>query len=405
VDSTPFFMRLDYLLGDMDVAEFARRHWDAAPLYIPGDDDKFARVYSLEAFESDLTETNIRPENVQLTKDGEAVPEGEYLLVDRQTDANLKVINLTATYNHWNAGGTIVLRGLHRKSPTLGRQIRHLQQDVPHPLQVNAYATPPRSQGFGAHYDTHDVFILQIAGCKHWTIADESVQPQPLRHDRWFLRDPPPDTDMAQSTGIDLTPGDLLYIPRGFMHKAASSDVTSLHLTIGIHNYRNIDFVKDALSRVTEQLESSGDPFWRRSLPLGFAAEGALDYLQDHLPSLKERVDESLTTAMRETTLTNPPAESNQFVIGNTDRIEALDDDTPLHCRFALGDIELAADDKVRIRCNGKTQLLPRAVDEAVYTMCEQGRFRPADLVGYAGASRASLCRHLLKEGFIAFAD
>ncbi|MDZ7781878.1 MAG: cupin domain-containing protein [Halioglobus sp.] len=398
-------MRLDYLLGDVGVAEFARRHWDVAPLYIPGDDEKFAQVYSLEAFESDLTETNIRPENVQLTKDGKAVPEGEYLLVDRQTDANLKVINLTATYNHWNAGGTIVLRGLHRKSPTLGRQIRHLQKDVPHPLQVNAYATPPHSQGFGAHYDTHDVFVLQIAGHKRWTIAEESVRPQPLRHDRWFLRDPPPDTDMAQSSGIELTPGDFLYIPRGVMHKAASSDVTSLHLTIGIHNYRNIDFVKEALSRVTEQLESSGDPFWRQSLPLDFAAGGALDYLQDQLPSLTDMVHESLASAVRDTTLNKPSPATNQFVLGNTDRIEAMTDETALESRFGLDDIQLTADDKVRIRCNGKSQVLPRSVDEAVYAMCEQGRFRPADLAGYDVESRNSLCRHLLKEGFIAFGD
>lgn len=399
-------MQLDYLLGDTNIEDFACRYWDRAPLYVPGGDDKFSAVYSLAAFESDLTETNIRPENVQLTKDGVAVPEGEYLLVDRQTDANLKILNLTATYNHWNSGGTIVLRGLHRKSPTLSRQVRRLQKDVPHPLQVNAYATPPRSQGFGAHYDTHDVFILQIAGCKHWTIARESVHPQPLRHDRWFLRDPPPETSMEQSTGIDLTPGDFLYIPRGIMHKAASSDTTSLHLTIGIHNYRNIDFVKDALSRVTEQLESGGDPFWRQSLPLGFTAEGALDYLKEQQPALMDRVDEALTAAAREPALNRPPpAETNQFVIGNTDRIEAITDDTGLLCRFALDDIQLTGDDKVRIRCNGKSQVLPSSVDEAVYTMCEQGRFRPADLASYDAGSRIKLCRHLLKEGFVAFAD
>ncbi len=32
------------------------------------------------------------------------------------------------------------------------------------PLQINAYLTPPGSQGFATHYDTHDVFVLQVDG-------------------------------------------------------------------------------------------------------------------------------------------------------------------------------------------------------------------------------------------------
>ena len=34
--------------------------------------------------------------------------------------------------------------------------------------------------GFKAHFDTHDVFVLQIEGCKRWTLYDTPIE-LPLR--------------------------------------------------------------------------------------------------------------------------------------------------------------------------------------------------------------------------------
>ena len=53
-----------------------------------------------------------------------------------------------------------------------------------HPTQVNAYITPPSSRGFSPHYDVHDVFVLQVAGEKHWRIH-APVLPDPLRDQPW----------------------------------------------------------------------------------------------------------------------------------------------------------------------------------------------------------------------------
>ena len=57
-----------------------------------------------------------------------------------------------------------------------------LAAELGHPVQANAYVTPPPSRGFSAHYDVHDVFVLQLAGRKHWTIhapvlADPAARP------------------------------------------------------------------------------------------------------------------------------------------------------------------------------------------------------------------------------------
>ena len=67
-------------------------------------------------------------------------------------------------------GATIVLQGLHRTWPALQVFTRCLVDDLGHPVQVNAYITPESARGFDPHYDVHDVFVLQIAGEKHWAV-------------------------------------------------------------------------------------------------------------------------------------------------------------------------------------------------------------------------------------------
>jgi ribosomal protein L16 Arg81 hydroxylase len=65
-------------------------------------------------------------------------------------------------------GATVVLQGLHRYWPPLTELVRGLELALGHPCQANAYLTPPGSQGFAVHSDSHDVFVFQTAGTKQW---------------------------------------------------------------------------------------------------------------------------------------------------------------------------------------------------------------------------------------------
>ena len=81
-------------------------------------------------------------------------------------------------------GHTIVLQGLHRLWPPLIDFAGALTSDLGHPVQINAYITPSSSQGFSAHYDVHDVFVLQVAGEKRWRIHAPVVS-DPRRDEPW----------------------------------------------------------------------------------------------------------------------------------------------------------------------------------------------------------------------------
>ncbi len=57
----------------------------------------------------------------------------------------------------------------------------------------------------------------------------------------------------------------MLYIPRGYVHEALTTDRSSLHLTVGIDTFRWMDLISKALTKIGEQNVS-----FRKSLPVGF---------------------------------------------------------------------------------------------------------------------------------------
>src|SRR3546814_1501771 len=107
---------------------------------------------------------------------------------------------------------------------------RELEGALGHAVQANAYLTPPGAAGLTPHHDTHDVFVLQVHGTKHWIIREPLVEAPLDRHRS--------DHELAAEQPVlfeaDMAPGDCLYLPRGFIHSAAAQEGVSLHLTIGV---------------------------------------------------------------------------------------------------------------------------------------------------------------------------
>ena len=77
-------------------------------------------------------------------------------------------IDKGAVLNHNQSGATLIFNRLDRNDASLARFCRALEHVFSLRVQANVYLTPPGSQGFGTHYDDHDVFILQISGSKRW---------------------------------------------------------------------------------------------------------------------------------------------------------------------------------------------------------------------------------------------
>ena len=110
---------------------------------------------------------------------------------------------------------------------------------------MNLYLTPAGAQEFRAHMDGHEVFVLQLDGPKRWEVYKPNY--------RLPLESRIADGELGKAVlSPELEPGDLLYIPRGFIHRAHTTDASSLHLTIGVQSWRWVDVLHravDALRR------------------------------------------------------------------------------------------------------------------------------------------------------------
>ncbi|GAA2657690.1 cupin domain-containing protein [Streptomyces lunalinharesii] len=145
-------------------------------------------------------------------------------------------------------GASLVLDAvdeLHRGVEGLAASFeRHLRTDV----QVNLYASWTSKEGFGLHFDDHDVVVVQLEGAKRWKIH-QPTRINPLRIDVEAPQ-PPVGEPVAE---IVLRAGDMLYLPRGWWHAVAATEGRSLHLTCGLTPTTGADL----LAWLTSQLRAS----------------------------------------------------------------------------------------------------------------------------------------------------
>ncbi|WP_245634413.1 cupin domain-containing protein [Janibacter corallicola] len=212
--------------------------WGRAPRHVPAGRVPAPFAHRLTTADVDdlLSRRGLRTPFLRVARDGRTLDGSEFTLGGGVGAAIRDQVDDTALLRLFGEGHTLVLQGLHRTHPPVIDLAQALAADLGHPVQANAYVTPPSSRGFAAHYDVHDVFVLQTAGEKTWRLH-RPVHPWPLRDQPWQDRAAevaaaaagPPDLE------VTLRPGDALYVPRGWLHAATALGGVSTHLTLGVH--------------------------------------------------------------------------------------------------------------------------------------------------------------------------
>jgi lysine-specific demethylase/histidyl-hydroxylase NO66 len=190
------------------------------------------------------------------------------------------LVDANAVSRRHGEGATLVLNSLHRFWPPLVEFCRDLAMELGHPTQCNAYITPAGdAKGFAFHHDTHDVFVLQVTGRKRWQVH-QPVITLPTKSQPRSGADLVPD---GQPPLIDteLGPGDTLYLPRGYVHAAATTDSRSLHLTVGVLAITWYDVLRDVVATAADELS------FRHALPV--SPHDALEQDPDQLAAVLQQ--------------------------------------------------------------------------------------------------------------------
>lgn len=385
--------------------EFAAEYWSRQPRYVRLlDHESFADLFSADAVDELVSRRGLRTPFLRMAKDGTVISErtftrsgGTGATIGDQVADDLVLGQLAD-------GATLVLQALHRSWPPLVEFGSALAAQLGHPVQINAYVTPPRNQGFAAHYDTHDVFVLQIAGTKRWVIHEPVIE-HPLPDQPWDQRKSAVSRRARESPVIDqlLAPGDALYLPRGYLHAATAHSELSIHLTVGIHPITGFRLAEALVQALRD------DPQLRRSLPVGVDLSDP-DLLAEHLREVAAqltdaaaRVDDrrhavavAVAADLTANTRPAPLAPLAQLAAGRT-----LDRRTPVRQRPGLRRTIQTTAGPVVLRALGKTISMPAVMESALLVLLDGQVHAPDDLPGLDDDERLVLVRRLLREGVV----
>jgi hypothetical protein len=258
------------LLGPERVADFAARVWGREALLVRDAAPELSGLLTLDDVDELLAHRGIRTPFVRVARNGDVLPTSSFTSGGGLGAGIADQVDTSRIAELLDEGATVVLQGLHRIWEPVAALASDLVGALGHPVQVNAYLTPPAAQGFAPHYDTHDVFVVQTSGSKHWTICAPAVPPAQRTED--WSRHRQAVADAASGTpayDVALEPGTVLYLPRGWIHSARAQAGMSLHLTIGIHSYTRRQVLDAVLAEASRLVVDKHADHLASPLPLG----------------------------------------------------------------------------------------------------------------------------------------
>ena len=371
---------LALLAGDAQI--FLSKVW-ASRVHVhradPDDVVELVGLMSLEATDRLLTSSAIRTPSIRLAKDGQVLPEAAYTRKATLAGKPLTgLVDARTALALFDDGATLVFQGVHRYWPPLTELVAELELELGHPCQANAYLTPPGSQGFAVHSDSHDVFVFQTAGSKQWEVHGEEGAEEVL-----------------------LEPGLSMYLPTGTPHAARAQETVSLHVTLGINQLTWRGLVERALAGLVEDVPAD-------HLPAGYLDDPALltAPLAERLADLVEQVRRldagSVAEAEMRRFLTSRPSRLGGGISDVLAARAGIDDTTRLRRRRGHPCVLLPGGDRVVVLLGDRSMDVPAWVAPALEEIRTLRSFAVGDLAEHLDPqSRTVLCRRLVREGLL----
>lgn len=145
-----------------------------------------------------------------------------------------------AIYHHLRQGATIVYNRINNEPfvDSLAKQISHFVQA---PTVVSGYLAFGSDASFKSHWDTRDVFAIQLMGKKHWALYEPNFESPLYMQQSKDVDVPEPTTPDME---IILEAGDVLYIPRGWWHNPVPMGCETFHLAVGTFAPTGYDYMQ-----------------------------------------------------------------------------------------------------------------------------------------------------------------
>ena len=234
------------LLGGLSPREFMVRHWQREPLLVrqalPGVQPPISRAELMRMTERDDVESRLI---VRERRDGGGDRDGWQL--ERGPIARRRLPPFKRP--DW----TVLVQGLDHHveaAQALLHRFRFIAQARLDDLMISWAA---EGGGVGPHFDSYDVFLIQVAGRRRWRIGrmpDARLREGvPIKIIRDFV---------PEQTWV-LEPGDMLYLPPGWAHDGDAVDGECMTCSVGFRAPREGELARETLLRLADAVEDDGE--------------------------------------------------------------------------------------------------------------------------------------------------
>ena len=273
------------MIAPVERAQFFGESHRKTPLHIPGAPDKFHFAMTWEILTGLLNQSAIwSPQSLELYLDANKIPDHEYCLpgITRE-GAEGMLVDLARLRGWVGQGASILLNDIETLTPGMAAIAKALGDQPGGKVQGNLYCSWQAHQAFPVHFDTHDVFAMQIAGEKRWRIYQRHFK-DPINHPEFKQLNQDFHEQHKGAIGMEVVmkPGDLIYIPRGYYHDAIAESDATVHLSYSVVPVIGLDLISAVFERAVH------DEVFRQAIPEGEDAKAT----EQHLTRLAGRFRE-----------------------------------------------------------------------------------------------------------------
>jgi bifunctional lysine-specific demethylase and histidyl-hydroxylase MINA len=283
-------------------------------------------------------------------------------------------------------------------SPRLERLARALEMLLHQPVSASAFWSRGGMRA-PVHLDDHDLLVVQLRGSKRWYLSNKPSELPNV----WKSIPPDGGFQLGEHTIVDLTPGEMLYLPRGTLH-SVDSDTASLHLSLGFTPLTLREALLAALDHLSDldgRLRTSVGARLGSQLQGGVGVERLAPPVLEALEQLRGacRTPGFLAGALQRRsaraiaglTMLPPPASAAAMTLDT-----ALVQADGAFCHLTANPA------KIDFTYPGGHVYIHRGVEESLVFMVNTPRFRVRDIPGPIGDDiRLSLAAKLLEVGYL----
>lgn len=412
-----YLYALEQMLSPVGPDAFFTDYWEQGPLLVSRSDPSyFEGLFSLDALDQILARADLWYPSIRVFLNGRQVPPREFTGKWSYGFHNFdQIIDVNKIYDFYRAGATLNIQALERCWAPLMMLNKGLEQQTGFPVHTTAFLTPRSAENIPPHHDAVDFFTLQVGGKKRWRVW-RNPQPLPLISPVYPSKQNKGTVSNAEGVRDEdlvgeylLTDGDTLYVPRGFIHEAVTSDSYSLHVTVGINVHRWFDVLSDAARFALARLGE--DEEYRKALPTpaAFSSPGAAEtanrIFTKMLDEFRRHFQLSHGYRLVDKALLNGRHPSRMGQLEDIERLPELTVSSTVRRRDGIPYSLTREDDSVVLRFHSKDIAFSGWAEEALQFITLSPSFTVRRIPGLSDASKLTLVSRLISEGFLTWGE